>query len=169
MLSPEGPSKWVLHRMPPFYRNSPAITTVSCSEKSCCFSPEGLDFSGFSAAFVSPPRTFAVIFRHTSPTFVRHSQTRFSSFCPKLYYFSLQSALPPALFAQKRPCGAAAGPLFLIFARTFTVPPMPARRRNSSRRSRRPWSRGPADTPPRPPAARGWPSRSGGTGRKRCR
>lgn len=169
MLSPEGPPKWVLHRMPPFYRNSPAITTVSCSEKSCRFSPEGLDFSGFSAAFVSPPRTFAVIFRHTSPTFVRHSQTRFSSFCPKLYYFSLNHPSCPRYLHKRGPAALPQGLFFSFFARTFTVPPMSSRRRNSSRRSRRPWSRGPADTPPRTPAARDWPSRSGGTGRKRCR
>lgn len=169
MLSPEGPPKWVLHRMFTFYRNSPAITTVSCSEKSCRFSPEALDFSGFSSAFVSAPRTFAVIFRHTSPTFVRHSQTRFRHFAQSSIIFPYNHPSRPRYLHKRGPAAAPQGPFFSFFARTFTVPPMPARRRNSSRRSRRPWSRGPADTPPRTPAARDWPSRSGGTGRKRCR
>ena len=148
-----------------FYRNSPAITIVSYSEKSCRISRTAPTFRRFSACFVPPSRTYPVVphprSRHMSFS-RRHIFRHFAQAQPLLFAFPTASSPPNT---QNRPRVAAAGPVFLTYSH-----PWPHRlRQSSSRTSPRPWFRAPADTPPRPPAGAGTPSGSPCTARRRCR
>ena len=118
-LSPERPPKQALYRMFTFYRNSPAITIVSYSEKSCRISRTAPTFRRFSACFVPPSRTHPAVphphSRHMSFS-CRHIFRHFAQVQPLLFAFPTASSPPNT---QNKPRGAAAGPVFLTYSRPW--------------------------------------------------